>query len=255
MLLLDDREMGFEFALTKGGVKPEVSRLGCADFAFMFPHLSVGIERKAVGDLLRVIADNRFVSEQLPCLAATYNRVYLLVEGRYKRGETGLLLTPHGARWEPKMWGRRNGWTYAEVERWLTSREEDGIRLRRTGGSSETAQVLVEMYAELSKPPEKRRSATGVYTPAITNADGSPLLVSPSETRRVARLMPGIGNDKSAVVADEFVSPLDLVVSAALAGGASIRIDAWSNEPERWLSIPGIGPETVAKVGKWAVSK
>jgi hypothetical protein len=260
MFLLDDREKGFEAALRSSGAVPEVTRLDCADFAFILPHVTVGIERKSVGDLLRVIADSRFVSEQLPCLATTYNRVYLLVEGLYKKdAETGLLLTRTGSTWQPKLWGRRNGWTYAEVERWLTSREEDGIRLRRTNGPTETAQMLVEMYSEFAKPPEKRRSGTGLYVAPITNPDGSPLLFPPSDTRKVASLMPGIGNDKSALVADEFAHPLDLITSAAVAGGAltseMYATDGNREALKRWLAIPGIGLETVKKVAKWAVSK
>jgi ERCC4-type nuclease len=255
MLLLDDREKGFEAALRGNRLVPEVTRLDCADFAFILPHVTVGVERKSIGDLLRVIADNRFVSEQLPCLATTYNRVYLLVEGRYKKDpESGLLLIPAGNRWKPVLWGRRNGWTYAEVERWLTSREENGIRLRRTNGPTETAQQLTEMYTEFAKPPEARRSAVGVYTPQITNPDGSPLLHAPSETRRVARLMPGIGDERSAAVADAFASPFDLVYSAAMAKADVGGVEA-KNFQARWLAIAGIGEETVKKVGKWAVSK
>jgi ERCC4-type nuclease len=248
MLLVDDREPGYLDRLHQAGVPAEGARLDCADFAFVLPHVTVGIERKAVGDLLRVISDNRFTSEQLPCLATTYGRVYLLVEGKYKRGEGGLLMTPKGKDWRVAQWGRRDGWLYSEVERWLTAREEQGVRLRHTSGPVETVSWLVEAYHEFAKPPEKRRSGTGVYIPTITNPDGTPLLHSPSDTRRVAALMPGIGNEKSAAVADAFEHKFDLIYSAMAA--ATVPAEA-----ARWLAIPGIGKTTVAKVAKWAVTK
>lgn len=252
MLLLDRREERADKGdlagpLSATGASFEKVELACGDIIAVSPAgRTFAFERKRVGDLLRVIADGRFVAEQLPCLLDTYERVYLLVEGRYKRGEDGHLLIPRGRDWMPVTWGRRGGWTYAEVEHWLSSREEEGLHVVHTGSPTETAHYLKEKDTWLGK--EKHRSGGAVYIAPIRS------VTPPTLTRKIASLLPGVGQERSAAVADAFSSVVEMV------GTASAIAD--SDRPEnakamlsRWTAIPGIGKTTAMKISESVRSK
>jgi ERCC4-type nuclease len=187
----------------------------------------IGVERKTIGDLLRVIADKRFVSEQLDGLLSTYNRVYLLVEGAFKPGPAGELLIRSGPRWITPDWGRRTGWTYAEVARWLISVTEGaGLQYQRTVTDFETATWLHELLAESRKKQVDRRALAGVYQPVI------PSLAPPSFERRVAALLPGVGVEKSAAVASHFRSVAAMVAA----------------DEDDWQEIEGVGKTISRKI-------
>lgn len=229
--LVDSRKGSGELASRLSVLVPgteTVPKMECADFAMVDGDGSlVGVERKTVGDLLRVISDGRFVSEQLPCLLNTYTRAYLLVEGDWKPDpDSGLLLRRKGANYETPDWGRRGGWTYAEVVRWIVSIEDSGIRYHRTRSEYETLRWLTEMHAELSKPSAKRRALQQIHSPEF------PGLVAPSGTRRFAHILPGVGTDKSAKVADFFGS----IYNAAVA------------TPKQWMEVEGIGKTSAQRI-------
>lgn len=228
MILLDPREKE-EYALGQYIRHAEVSTLAFGDAAILgYGDVLVGVERKRVGDLLRVIADGRFVSEQLPGLAGTYSRIYLLVEGEYTaRGDGALLVKGSRGQWEQPSWGRQDGWRYAEVARWLISLEEStGVRIARTGSPQESAAWLENLEGEFLRDPEKRRSHLAVYQPAFAG------LLPPSLVRRFAALLPGIGVGKSLAVADHFKTILGAVEAPMKA----------------WMEIPGVGGTIAKKV-------
>lgn len=246
MLLLDRREERADKGdlagpLTAAGVAFEKVEMACGDIvAVGNDGQTIAFERKRVGDLLRVIADGRFVAEQLPCLFNTYGRVYLLIEGRYKRGSNGLLLIPQGRDWEPVSWGRRGGWTYAEVEHWISSREEEGVHVVRTGSPQETACYLKEKDAWLGK--EKHRSGGAVYIAPIRS------LTQPTLIRKIASLLPGVGQERSAAVAAAFGSVWAMIASAFNASTDPAEL-------KMWTAIPGIGKTTALRVSEAVRSK
>jgi ERCC4-type nuclease len=228
MLLLDPRERE-EYSLAQYIPLAQVTTLEFGDAALLgHGDLLIGVERKRIGDLLRVIADGRFVSEQLPGLVNTYSRVYLLVEGEWTtRGDGALLIKGARGQWEQPTWGRQDGWRYAEVTRWLISLEEGaGVRVARTNSPLESAAWLENLEAEFLKAPEKRHALQGIYYAPI------PTLLTPSLVRRFAALLPGIGPGKSLAVAEHFKSVFDAV-----------------NAPMKsWLEIPGVGGTIAKKV-------
>jgi ERCC4-type nuclease len=228
MLLLDPRERE-EYSLAQYIPLAQIATLAFGDAAVLgHGDMMLGVERKRVGDLLRVIADGRFISEQLPGLVNTYSRVYLLVEGEWTtRSDGALLIRNARGQWEQPLWGRQDGWRYAEVTRWLVSLEEGaGIRVARTSSPLESAVWLENLEAEFLKAPEKRRALQGIYYPPI------PSLISPSLVRRFAALLPGIGPGKSLPVADHFKNVFEAV-----------------NAPMKsWLEIPGVGGTIAKKV-------
>ncbi len=208
MILLDDRVGSVDLA--KYIPAAEVTRLDCADAVVVGAELTIGVELKRLGDLLRVIQDGRFVAQQLPCLLSSYDRVYLLVEGVFKPGPDGEFLMRRGREWHQPDWGRRNGWRYAEVQRWLFSVEEGaGIRLGFTGGPSGTAAWLKEMDAEFSKPAAERKALKAVYHAPLGGFS------TPSLARQFAALLPGVGVGRSAAVATHFKSVKAIVAASA----------------------------------------
>lgn len=211
------------------------------------------IERKRVGDLLRVIADGRFVSEQLPKMEQqSHGRPWLVVEDEWKRGDSGelLLFGWRGGKpvWEPVTWGRQNGWRYDEVRHWLLSAMTTlAVVVAMTRSREETAELLVGLHRWWSKPAHK--TAGSIYTPKLSG------LAAPSLTRRFAALLPGVGQEKSAAVADEFGSPLDMLHTA---GAISADVGCGLSPDEalrRWTRIPGIGKLTALKISEAVRSK
>lgn len=228
MILLDPREKE-DYSLAQYIAEAQVTTLEFGDAAVLgYGDQLIGVERKRVGDLLRVIADGRFVSEQLPGLVNAYSRVYLLVEGEWTtRGDGALLIRNGRSQWEQPLWGRQDGWRYAEVARWLISLEEGaGIRVMRTATPQESAAWLENLEAEFLKAPEKRRALQSLYYPPI------PSLISPSLVRRFAALLPGIGPGKSLAVAEHF-GTVERAVNSPL---------------KSWLEIAGVGGTIAKKV-------
>lgn len=199
MILLDDRVGSVDLA--KYLPAATVTRMEFGDAVVVGHELSVGVELKRVGDLLRVIQDGRFVARQLPGLLRSFDRIYLVVEGAFKPGPAGEFLLKRGRDWYQPDWGRRNGWSFAEVQRWLFSVEEGaGIRVAYTRDAFHTATWLGEMDAEFSKPAAKRRALHAVYTPPLTG------FAPPTLAREWANCVPGVADRMSALVAARFRS-------------------------------------------------
>jgi ERCC4-type nuclease len=215
-------------------VPVEITTLEAGDVAWLGrgPDESLvpcAIEIKRVGDLLQSITSGRLVGEQLPKLIHNYQRVWLLVEGRYRAGADGLVETRQGPQWAPLISGR-GPMTYRAVESFLTTLEvRTGIHLRHTFDREETAVVIAALYSWWTgKAWEEHHAHHALHHP-ITDAD---LLYKPSLRRRIAAELPGIGVGKSAAVADHFPSVRALVEADEIA----------------WTRIPGIGKGLAKKI-------
>jgi ERCC4-type nuclease len=228
-ILVDDRTGSADLAphVSACGVEVEVTRLEYGDAAWFGngPEggiIPVGVELKAIGDLLRVIADGRFAGHQLPGLLTHYSRVYLVVEGLMKEGEGGELMVRRGPLWAPVSWGRRT-WRYSEVDSWLATMEElGGVRVRATNSRGATAKLLCNLHNWWTrKEYEEHRSHLADYTPPPPPA----WLVRPNLVTRMAKEIDGFGWEKGRAVGAHFHSPREMTNAGV----------------EEWQRIKGVG--------------
>lgn len=230
-LYIDDRVGSRDLAplLLKRGLPVEVTRLEYGDLTWLgngpdglWP---VGVEVKTLGDLLSCIANGRFAGHQLGGLKDCYQVVYLLVEGQWKPGEQGELLSWKGS-WREVPWGKRK-WLYRNVSHWLaTMREKGGVTVLRTANRAETVQALHDEYTWWTADEwEEHRSHLQF------DRSRSPSLVRPSGAMRMAAEVPGIGWRRAAAVARHFKTPRRMA-------NASV---------EEWQEVEGVGKTLAEK--------
>jgi len=185
----------------------------------------VGIEVKALGDAAASIRSGRFAGHQLPGLVASYDKVYVILEGMYRPGSEGELETYRRGQWVTGEWGQ-TAWMYNELDGWInTISIVAGVTVKRTMTRKETAAVIYGLYHWwTSKSFEKHRSHVGF------DESGRTTLFKPSLVRRVAAELPLIGWERSSDVADTFSSVLAMVLA----------------DEKDWQKIKGIG-KTIAR--------
>lgn len=238
---LDDRigSKHLQKPLEKLGCDVVVKRLPFADAMVLGEGergrpVSVGIELKRTGDLLRCISDGRFAGGQLPGLLEHYEVNYLVVEGEWKRGHDGQLLTPTKGVYEPVNFGERL-WMFDAVEHWLQTMENVvGLHVRRTQDKAATAELVGSIASWWDRPWDSHNAHL-----ALDNSRRLPKrrrermeLRKPSTLRLVANVLPGVGWKRSKDVDAAFDNVQAL---------ANADVDAWKK-------IPGIGKTTAARV-------
>ncbi len=232
-ILLDDRTGSGDLAepLRRKGAEVEVTRLAFGDAAFVGNGpdgaiIPVGIEIKAIGDLLRVIVDGRFEGHQLPGMQDAYVEKYLIVEGPMK-GQDGNLVVPKGRKWGRPDFGRRV-WRSGDVGRWLTRQEIlHGVRVRRTWSRDDTAQTVLDLHDWFTKEYEEH-SEQRDYTQRVVG------LLPINLAGRMAKQIDGIGWDKARAVGTHFGTPYNMVLATA-AG---------------WQTVAGIGRKLAERAVK-----
>lgn len=169
--------------------------------------ISVGVERKRIGDLLSCVKDGRFAGHQLPGLLASYEFVYLLIEGIYRCSPDGLLETKQGEAWAAPQQQYRPA-RYMDIEGWITTMEtQANIRVIRSSSDKESAAKIHAKYAwGTAKAWEEHRSHL-----SMDNSNPPPMLIKASFERRVAAQIPGIDWQKSQCVADAFRTVQEMV--------------------------------------------
>lgn len=174
--------------------------------------ITVGVEYKTIDDLLTCIGDGRFVAHQLPGLLETYDRTYLVVEGRLRPDRnTGILQKLRGERWCDIAKGGRY-FTYADLEHWYNSIEEQAqVRVVKTYDEWETARWVVARHSWYQKEWEAHAALKQFHVPPPPGA----LFIKPSFLRRVAKEFPEIGWDRSQPVAAYFGNVFRMVTAAA----------------------------------------
>lgn len=248
MVLVDDRAGSGDLVrwLEPHNVKPQLSRMDVGDVAFVaspegLPGVSVrsiGIEVKAVGDLLNCIADGRFAGTQLPGLVRQYDHVWLVVEGSYRPNPVNGVLEKPGRRggaggaqggWFPVTYGNR-AWMWKDVEAWLLTMEiRAGIRVRRTFDRRETALFIATLYHWWQKDWGDHKAHLAFD---LSRDSDHALLHKPSLLRRVAKELPGIGWTKSIHVDNTFPTVEDMI-----------------NAPiSRWKGIEGVGAKMATTI-------
>lgn len=190
--------------------------------------ISVGIEYKKLGDMLQCIDNGRFVGHQLPAMLDTYEVPILLVEGIWRERSDGILEVPTGPTWKPIRTGAGSAMASTLVGFLLTMELKVGIRVMRTGTTSQTVDWLYHMNRWwTSKEWEEHRAHL-----AFDNSQALALISRPSLVRRVAGQLPGVGMGRSGPVARRFSSCVDMVLASE----------------SEWQEIEGIGKGTARKV-------
>lgn len=193
------------------GLPAEVAVLPFGDISFLGAGpqgrpVTVGIEVKTVGDLLRCIADGRFAGGQLTGMQACYEQPWLLVEGPYRPAANGDLEVPTGrGTWGSVAWGRRV-WLYRQVEQWLlTMRIRGGMQVVRCYQPTETVAFLHSLYSWWTQGLESHVSHcafndSGVFVDPISR-------LRITHVAEIARTFEGIGDEKALVIGERFLTP------------------------------------------------
>lgn len=172
MLLVDSR-VGSKELLTQlrgFGVDARLVSELDSDFEFIGNDrtgiINIGVERKTVQDLINSMRSRRLAGLQIGRMQLTYARVYLVVEGIWRRGESGLL---EQQRWDIRC--KKYAWFpvrgnvhYSEVTRFLCSLEElGGVRVCRTANERETCAVIADRYMWWQKPYNAHKTGMTLY--------------------------------------------------------------------------------------------
>jgi ERCC4-type nuclease len=234
MILLDPRagSADYEPLLRALGAPVEMVTLEFGDVAFYGSGYAVGVELKRLNDLLNCIVTGRFSGHQLPGLALHYAEAWLIVEGYWRPNpQDGVLETRRGRDWVPVKLGART-WMYRDLDNFLTTVEvKGGVRVKRTANPDETARAIYGLYAWWLDYDGHRSHL------ALNRAGRDvALFTRPTFVRRVAAELPGVGFEKSGMIAGAFPTVRALM-------GA---------DEKRLRTLPGIG-KALAKgiVGAW----
>lgn len=185
--------------------------------------VSVGVEVKKVHDALQCMTDGRFAGHQLPGLVKTYDRIWLILEGKFTVDFGSGLLLAEGRRRREYAHGSRR-FMYRDLDSWLTTMEIcAGVRSRRTTDRVETARVLADLHGWFGKDYADHKAHLALHVQGST--PDVALFARPSLARMVAAQLPGVGFKKSQAVVRRFVNVREMAEATV----------------EEWASIDGIG--------------
>lgn len=248
MILVDNR-VGSAFTSSRGrkfdlfaaiservNGEAELARLGSADFAFEGSgpegDVTIGIERKAIGDMLGSMRTGRYAGGQAREMSETYDICYLLVEGLWRPNKDGVLEQHTGREWKPftlaaKGPQSRQLFMDSELDKHLCSMElKKNVIVVRSGSHIETVQRVVNRYNWWQKPWHEHSSTDPIKVQAGIS------FTKISVLRQVAAQLPGVGWTRSAAVEKHF-------------GTIENMATALSSE---WAQIDGIGAKLAVKL-------
>lgn len=190
----------------------------------------VGVERKAIRDLVNSMGTGRLSGHQLPGLTHSYQWVYLIIEGIWRyHPTTGMLETRAGSGWDPITVGPRRFMSRDVVGYLNTLAIKTGIITLYSSSKRETAQVVYSLHQWWNKPWDDHTSHLLPHK-GLKSPSGEVELLKPSLLRRIAAELPGIGWGKSKAIEAHFGCITDMVLAPA----------------KEWAKIPGIG-KTIAQ--------
>lgn len=187
----------------------------------------IGFERKTVPDLVQSMREGRLagIGGQIGKMLKSYDVIYLIIEGRYRRGDTGLVETPQGRDWAPMR-----GHVYiSELLQFITSiRELAGLRIIETYDEKDTAFRIGQEYKWWNKPFESHDLYQTLYCnnpkPIRTGHKASLFQRVPQLVELWLAQLPGI-DSKCFTLSPHF---------------RNARTIANINE-DQWMGLPGVG--------------
>ena len=195
----------------------------------------VGVERKRLGDMVNSMRSGRYEGSQLPGMSEYYDRVHLIIEGRYRCNLAGDLekwvvgsQSEHHAA-ESGLWRifmlKDQVIRYTELDHLICRAQASGVRVRTSGDEQETAAQIISLYTQYQKPFDKQIFNGAIHTPQTMATVGKASLV-----RRVAATLSGIGWERSGDVALKFGTVKEMMEAG----------------PAEWETIRGVG-KTLAR--------
>ena len=210
MILIDSRTGSAELAPYIRTPKT-ICHLEYADFAFAGNGYSgsvcIGVERKALLDLLGSMTSGRLSGHQLQGLREAYEHVYLVVEGIWKADRhSGVLMRPIKRRWVPVVLGQRR-FMARELYNFINTLSVIcGVTVAFTSDKHETGQWLDATFAWWAKPWHKHSAHQQWHTP---NEPVS--FTKPTLTARLWAQFDGVGQDRAQKLAARFPYPTDIM--------------------------------------------
>ena len=238
MIFVDPRVGSKELVpyIRKQGVSAELCPLEFADVYFEGKGpkgtIYIGIERKAIPDMLQCIDDARYAAHQRPGMDMTYDHSLLVIEGVWAVGApplmNGTLITSKGGSWFPLRYRSRNV-MYSKLYRYLLSVSLSGVTVTFSRDISHTAANICETYWYFQKKWEDHTSLLETHKLAIPQIVGRPSLV-----RKWASQLEGVGV-KFGLEAERLFRRAGDLANA---------------QEEDWLRIPGLGIKTAQQIVK-----
>src|SRR5262245_35665045 len=160
----------------------------------------IGLERKRIGDLFNSIRSKRLAGKQILGMLETYpHAAYLIVEGIWQPGKNGEVECRSGAQWSPLMAGS-SPISYLEVDHFLATMEECGIRVYRCPTMTETAAYVTSRFKWWNdKSYDEHKAHLSIYAPVPDALMGQSRKASfrpqrPNKMVKVAAQIDGIEN-------------------------------------------------------------
>lgn len=230
MITLDERTGSAELLtyFPKDAVK--LGRLEFGDASFLGKGegntpLLIGIERKTLRDLAGSMESGRLQGHQLPGLVASYNVVYLVVEGISRSGDRDVVEERAGGQW------RSLGLTRKALDSFLNTLEVLAhVIVRQTTSPMNTAILILNLYRWWQKGWDEHKGHLGF----ALNLPPTLLLKKPSLIRRIAKELPGIGWERSIEIEKHFKTVQEMA----------------NADRFQWELIPGIGKGLSVQLSK-----
>lgn len=188
--------------------------------------IAVGGEYKTIQELLTSMRDGRVYGTQIARMLQVYQRVYLLVEGRWRVSQDGQLEFLHHVEklkrgalkevWFKAFDRNGGGWTADEFFGRIESIEEfPGVRVRFAGDKYASADLLIRIYKYWSKLYSEHRSHMA-WDQSNTGRQPQNVLLPTSQlplVTRCARELMGIGQTKAHFIGSHFGTLANMVLA------------------------------------------
>ncbi len=247
MIFIDPRKGSGELAPLFRGSEYELAELDAADFAFAGngPEelVTIGVERKEIGDLLNSMRSRRLSAFQVPRILECYDIGYLIVEGAFRPDPHGpRLQLLQGTDWETPPWLQLG---YDALMGYLNSIEQSGISVLRSYDSMETVRMVLLLERWWSKPWESHhvfqqfRASSPPGLVELQSLDPSDEKIPLAARRRIlvrlmAKEIPGVGWVRSRAAAEHFSTPRKMT----------------NANQSTWEELEGIGPKIALRAAQ-----
>ncbi len=195
---------------------------------------SIAVERKTLHDLVSSMRSNRLSGHQLPGLLDNYNWVYLLVEGVWRAGGTGVTEFLYGRDWRAMSIGSRPV-LYREIDHYIATLQHIcTINLITTSNPTQTVAFIVSRYKWWEKEWTKHDSHTAIYAPyeaQQSSRRGSLIRRSVGLVEKVAAQLPGI--DRKAYDVGRYFRTVKRLANA---------------EVKEWEKVKGVGKKGAERI-------